>query len=154
MRSLQRTALVIGFFAISLVTAQPKADAADAATIGSVRNVVAPASVVREGREIPAQTGLKLHAGDVLQTGDGGQLGVILRDDSLLSLGPRSRVAIERFVFAPAERQFGFVTRVYRGTAAFVSGLIGRLAPESATVETPVATIGIRGTRFAVRVAE
>ncbi len=37
---------------------------------------------------------------------------------------------------------------------AYISGLIGKLAPESARFETPVATIGIRGTRFAVKVGE
>jgi len=41
-----------------------------------------------------------------------------------------------------------------KGTAAFVSGIIGKLAPESVRFETPVATIGLRGTRFAVRIEE
>jgi hypothetical protein len=36
----------------------------------------------------------------------------------------------------------------------YLSGLIGKLAPESARFETPVASIGIRGTRFAVKLDE
>ena len=54
----------------------------------------------------------------------------------------------------PAEGKLGLTARILRGTMAYVSGLIGRLAPESATFVTPVATIGVRGTRFAVRVSE
>jgi hypothetical protein len=41
-----------------------------------------------------------------------------------------------------------------RGTLSYLSGLIGKLAPESARFETPVASIGIRGTRFAMKVDE
>jgi hypothetical protein len=37
---------------------------------------------------------------------------------------------------------------------AYLSGLIGKLSPESARFETPVASIGIRGTRFAVKTDE
>ncbi len=54
----------------------------------------------------------------------------------------------------PAEGKLGLTARILRGTMAYVSGLIGRLAPESATFVTPVATIGVRGTHFAVKVAE
>ena len=109
---------------------------------------------MRDGQRSPAHPGFKLHAGDTLETGPDGRLGVILRDDSLLSLGPSSRIAIEKFLFVPAEGKLGLTARILRGTMAYVSGLIGRLAPESATFVTPVATIGVRGTRFAVKVAE
>jgi len=46
------------------------------------------------------------------------------------------------------------VARISRGTMAYLSGLIGKLAPEAARFETPSTTIGIRGTRFAVNVGE
>jgi len=123
-------------------------------TIGSVKKVSGQVFVVRDEQRTPAHPGFKLHAGDILETGPDGSLGVILRDDSLVSLGPSSRVAIEKFRFVPAEGQLGLTARILRGTMAYVSGLIGRLAPESATFVTPVATIGVRGTHFAVRVSE
>jgi len=123
-------------------------------TIGSVKNAAGKTFVVRGGGEIPAAAGFKLHLGDTLETGPDGRLGVILRDDSLISLGPSSRVAIEKFLFSPAEGKLGLTTRILRGTMAYLSGLIGRLAPESATFVTPVATIGVRGTRFAIKVPE
>jgi hypothetical protein len=46
------------------------------------------------------------------------------------------------------------LVRLSSGTMAYLSGLIGKLAPESVRFETPVATIGIRGTRFAMKVDE
>lgn len=120
-------------------------------TIGSVKKVSGEVAVVRDGQRTPARPGFKLRSGDTLETGLDGLLGVVLRDDSLLSLGPSSRIAIEKFRFSPAEGKLGLTARLLRGTMAYVSGLIGRLAPESATFVTPVATIGVRGTRFAVR---
>ena len=123
-------------------------------TIGSVKNISGDVSIARDGQNTPVKPGYKLHSGDTLVTGPDGRLGVILRDDSLVSLGPSSRVAIEKFVFAPAEGKLGLTARILRGTMAYVSGLIGRLAPESATFVTPVATIGVRGTHFAVQVSE
>jgi len=130
--------------------APPSARAAE--TIGSVKNVRGTVSVVRAGETIAARPGLKLVAGDILETGADGALGLVLRDDSLLSLGPSSRVAIERFLFNPAEGKLGLTARILQGTLAYLSGFIGKLAPESTTFVTPVATIGVRGTHFAVRV--
>ncbi|MHB8836809.1 MAG: FecR family protein [Candidatus Methylomirabilia bacterium] len=154
MRFSQLAAVIAGavFLPLCLLAAFP-AVAADE-TIGSVKKVSGQVSVVRAGERTSAYPGFKLHAADILETSPDGVLGVILRDDSLLSLGPSSRIAIEKFRFVPAEGVFGITTRILRGTMAYVSGLIGRLAPESATFVTPVATIGVRGTRFAVRVAE
>lgn len=147
------TILAVALLLPSLLT-PPRAAAADE-TIGSIKNVSGPSAVVvRDGQRLPALPGFKLHAGDTLETAPDGTLGVILRDDSLVSLGPSSRLAIDAFVFVPAERKLGLTARLLRGTMAYVSGLIGRLAPESTTFVTPVATIGVRGTRFAVKVAE
>lgn len=137
--------------AICIAHASPSA-AAD--TIGSVKSALGRVAVLRDGQSIPASPGFKLNAGDTLETGPDGRVGAILRDDSLVSLGQSSQVAVERFVFAPAEGRYGLTTRILRGTMAYISGLIGRLAPDSVLVVTPVATIGIRGTKFAVRVTE
>ena len=123
-------------------------------TIGVVRNSAGDAAILRAGKTIPAAPGTKLLAGDTLATGPDGSMGAILRDNSSLSLGPGSRLAISDFRFSPAEGNLGLLVRISKGTMAYLSGLIGKLAPESARFETPVATIGIRGTRFAIKVGE
>jgi hypothetical protein len=123
-------------------------------TIGLVRTVSGDATVTRGERSIPADPGLKLIVGDTLVTGRDGSLGVILRDDSSLSIGPGSRLVLRSFQFSPAEGRFDLVARISRGTMAYLSGLIGKLAPEKVRFETPTATIGIRGTRFALKAGE
>jgi hypothetical protein len=123
-------------------------------TIGVVRSASGDADVTRGEKSIPAAPGLKLMVGDILGTGRDGSLGVILRDDSSLSIGPGSRLVLRSFRFSTSEGTFDLVARITRGTMAYISGQIGKLAPEKARFETPTATIGIRGTRFAVRVEE
>jgi hypothetical protein len=123
-------------------------------TIGVVRTASGDAAVTRVGGTLPASPGLKVMVGDTLVTGRDGSLGVILRDNSSLSIGPESRLVLRSFLFSPAEGKFDLVARITGGTMAYLSGLIGKLSPESARFETPTATIGIRGTRFAVKVGE
>jgi len=123
-------------------------------TIGVVRNSAGSATVTRGGDVLPATTGTRLHVGDTLGTGPDGSLGVILRDDSSLSIGPSSSLVLRDFLFSPYERKFGLLVRLSKGTMAYLSGLIGKLAPEKARFETPTATIGIRGTHFAVKTEE
>ena len=119
-----------------------------------VRNASGTAFVTRGGGSFPAVAGTKLFAGDTLVTGRGSSVGAILRDDSTLSLGEETSLDLRNFDFSPGEGKFGILVRITRGTMAYLSGLIGKLAPESARFETPVASIGIRGTRFAVKVGE
>lgn len=123
-------------------------------TIGVIRTSAGSASVTRGGDVLPATTGTRIHTGDTLSTGPDGSLGVILRDDSSLSLGPGSSLVVRDFLFSPSEGKLGLLVRLSKGTMAYLSGLIGKLAPEKARFETPVATIGIRGTCFAVMAGE
>ncbi len=136
---------------VAVVAGAAPALAAAPETAGVVRVSSGPATVTRDGKVFPAAVGTKLRAGDTLATGPGGSLGVVLRDNSSLSLGPESRLVIRTFLFAPAEGKLGLLVGLSRGTLAFISGLIGKLAPESVRFETPSATIGIRGTRFALK---
>lgn len=119
--------------------------------VGVVRSSGASATIARGGQILPATAGTKLLAGDTLATGPDGSLGVVFRDNSTLSLGPGSSLVIRSFHFSPAEGKFGLLARLTRGTMAYLSGLIGKLAPESVRFDTPTASIGIRGTCFAVK---
>lgn len=138
--------------ALCLLAAADSAFAGE--TIGVVRSASGAATVTRGEKTLPAVPGLKIMAGDTLGTGRDGSLGVILRDDSSLSIGPESRLVLRSFLFAPSEGKYDLAARISRGTMAYLSGLIGKLAPQKARFETPTATIGIRGTRFAVKVGE
>jgi hypothetical protein len=126
--------------------------AASDGSVAKVKTVKGPASIVRGQSVVPAVLNEKVFQGDTLKTGADGSLGVVFKDDTLIALGPNSEVVVDVFLFAPAEGKLSIVTRMLRGTAAYISGIIAKLSPQSARFETPVATIGIRGTRLLVKV--
>jgi hypothetical protein len=143
---------VIILIICALLVSATMAAALDNRPIGLVKTASGEASILREGRRLAALPGSSLFLGDQLVTGRTGALGVILRDDTVLSLGPSSQTRIEHFAFDPAQGDLGMVLRVTRGLIEYLSGKISKLAPGSVRIETPVATLGIRGTHLLARI--
>jgi len=142
-------AVAVGFLVVLAAGVGPgRADP----PVGVVKVVKGEALVQRAGQSLPARDGMRLAEGDLLRTGPDGRLGVLLRDDTRLSLGPDSEIRIDRFAFAPAQGNLALVLRMLRGAATYVSGKIAKLSPEAVRVETPVGIVGIRGTQFAARI--
>ncbi len=122
------------------------------ARVAIVKNVSGSATVARQGQTISAINGMEIWENDTLRTGHDGSIGIVFKDDTFLSLGPGSALVIDEFVFAPKQGKFSIVLRMLKGTAAYLSGLISKLSPDSAHFKTPTASIGIRGTKFVARV--
>lgn len=120
--------------------------------VGSVKTLEGAPTVRRGGRTIPCSDGMHLQAHDVLSTPSGGKMGVMLQDGTRISLGPNTEISIDEFQFEPASGRISLLLKLARGVFAYVSGRIGKLAPGSVRIETPVATVGHRGTSFAVSV--
>lgn len=142
----------IGSAVAALLVFLVSSAAASDGSVARVKTVKGPASIVRGQSVIPAVGNDKVFQGDMLKTGADGSLGVIFKDDTIISLGPNSELVVDVFLYAPAEGKLSIVTRMLKGTAAYISGIIAKLSPQSARFETPVATIGIRGTRLLVKV--
>jgi hypothetical protein len=125
---------------------------AEETSIGFVKNVSGQAFIGRQQKLIPAKVNEKLLLSDALVTGSDGSIGVIMQDDSVLSMGPKSRVNLTQFSFAPAENKLSFIAKVKRGTVVYLTGLIAKLDSKSVRMETPNAVCGVRGTQFAIKV--
>lgn len=128
--------------------------AAQDAKIGSIRSIEGTASIVRDGARATAEIGAAVEQGDTLETGRDGALGVVFRDSSTMTLGPSSHFTLDEFVFEPARGEGSFLTTLLRGSVLYVSGVIGKLSRDSVALRTPVATVGMRGTRFLAKVEE
>jgi hypothetical protein len=111
-------------------------------------------NIIRDGSTLEAKRGAELFQHDSLKTGADGSISIVFKDDTLISVGPNSELAINEFLYSPAEGKLSFITRLLKGTSAYVSGIIGKLSPQSVRFETPVANIGIRGTKFAVKLED
>ncbi len=120
--------------------------------IGFIKSLEGRATVTHGQLTYAASLGGAIYQNDMLQTFWGGKIGVTFKDNTRISLGPSSRLVITQFVFAPAEQRYGFVMRLIDGTMQYLSGLTAKLSPDSMKIETPTATIGVRGTRFLARV--
>jgi len=145
MKKLTLAALLFSFATAQVATA--------AETIGYVKTVSGSASVVRLGSERSLAVGAPLFENDTLKTGKESSLGVTMKDGTTLSAGPETEILLDSYAYAPKAGQLGFVARVSQGTLDFVSGMLGKLAPEAVAIETPTGVIGMRGTHFVVRVA-
>ena len=97
---------------------------------------------------------IRFYQNDIIRTGAESSVGIIFEDNTILSLGPKSEIVIDEYVFAPEKGMLSMITRMVKGTASYISGIIGRQSPESVKFQTPDATIGIRGTQFLVKVEE
>jgi len=124
------------------------------ADVGQIKVSKGQVSVDRNGQTIPGAVGLALEAADVLRTGPDGSVGITMRDNALLSAGPNSILALQRFEFDPTTSAGRFDARLQRGTLAVVSGRIAKQSPQAMTVRTPSAVLGVRGTEFVVAVHE
>jgi hypothetical protein len=143
----------IWFCALALVVAAPPAFAQQQSAAGRIKVASGSVFIVRAGALVPAKAGQEVFEADTLRTGADGRLGITLKDDTRVSLGPGSDVRVDRFVFAPAEGRMGLVLHVVRGVMAYVSGRIAKLSPDSIRLETPAAVVGVRGTTLALHVA-
>ena len=120
--------------------------------VGSVKTAQGGAVVRRGTDTIPLRAGAHLLLDDFLQTAADGSVGIILQDGTRISLGPNTELKIDQFVYQPVEGKFGLVLRLGRGILAYISGKIAQFSPQSASVETPVGVLGLRGTHFAVSI--
>ncbi len=150
MFGLKRSGCVL---AMVLGTATPVVAQA-AAPAGHVKTSSGAAFIVRNNATIAARPGAPVFETDTLRTGADGTVGITLKDDTRVSLGPASEVRIERYMYAPGEGGYAMVLRFARGVAAYVSGRMAKLAPDSIRLETPSAIVGVRGTTVAIRVEQ
>jgi hypothetical protein len=149
----------------AVATKPSTAQAATSPSAGTVTLVTGRASAATPSGEIRELVkGGPVYSGEVITTSTASFVNVEFTDGGRVLLRPETRFAIERYQFAggaeaaaasgqtqaqvPQENAF---FRLLKGGFRAVSGLIGHTRREDYAVQTPVATIGIRGTDYEVR---
>ncbi len=125
---------------------------AQAEDAGQIKTASGAVHVERDGKRLPARVGMPVRQSDTLVTGADGAAGVTFTDNSLLSVGPNSVLAIERYAFDSTTHRGQFDTALRKGTLAVISGKIVKQSPDAMRVRTPASIMGVRGTEFLVRV--
>ena len=92
--------------------------------------------------------GSQVFVDDVIVTGDDARLIIKFADDSTLTLGEDARIIVDQLVYDTNAGELAQVLDVVQGVFRFATGRVGKQNPSAVAVNTPVATIGIRGTEF------
>jgi len=127
--------------------AQPGAGQA----IGRVEKVEGNATVVRNGVTITLNTGDVIMKGDVAQTGAGGSLAIVFADGTAFNLAANARMVLNDFVYSAGGGNNSALFSLVQGSISFVAGQVAKTG--DMRVDTPVATMGIRGTAVLVEIS-
>ena len=125
-----------------------------AADIGLVKVSRGSVEIQRDGARMPAGVGAALRSADVIVTGADSAAGVTFTDNSLVSIGPNSVFAIEKYRFDTTTHAGEFEGSLRQGRLAAASGRMVKQSPESMKIRTPSAIMAVRGTDFVVQVDE
>jgi hypothetical protein len=123
-----------------------------AENIGLIKVSKGSVSIQRGSEKLPANVGQSLQASDTIVTGADGSAGITFTDNSLVSVGPNSVFSIDKYSFDSTTHQGEFAGNLKQGRLAAVSGKMVKQSPESMTIRTPSAIMGVRGTEFVVQV--
>ena len=128
--------------------------APDPGAVGRVDSVIGRVIITHtDGSQVAAEIGLPIFKGDQIATAFDGKLGIVFADNSSFSIGEKGSMTIDEMVYDPGGQTGKSVVSVATGVFSFVSGSLAKAGPESMTLVTPVATIGVRGTTGAGKAA-
>jgi hypothetical protein len=135
---------VVGCFLVLILLAPLPSFAANA--IGKVDRIQGESSDLADGSAKPLALGAAVFENEEITTGPDARLALRFDDGTLLTVGERARVLLDEFVYRPAGKSR--LRLAIEGAFRFASGKLGPGATRDASITTPVATIGVRGTDF------
>lgn len=119
---------------------------------GLVKRVNGNVIVERAAQSLPVALGFVVQPGDVVVTASSSSVGLVLKDNSCVGVGPNSRYKVEKFSFDPKTHAGAFASSLSKGSLSMISGKLAKQSPDAVTVRTPATMLGVRGTEFVVAV--
>jgi len=125
------------------------------AAIGTITEQLnAPPSIQRSKTTLTGAKGTGVEMQDEVKTAKG-KVGITFADNTQVQVNENSRLVIDDFVYDPKSTKGGkLAVNVASGTVRYASGQIAKNNPQAVAVNTPTATIGVRGTDFTATVDE
>ena len=119
--------------------------------IGQVETLAGDVVAIRvDGTRVDLESGDSVYQGDTLESGADGAVGIVLADQTTFSMAENGSMVLDEMVYDPGTQEGSVSISVLQGVFTFVSGEIAKTDPDAMTLDTPVATIGIRGTQVAM----
>lgn len=111
--------------------------------IGVVGGLTGQVRLIRQGKTYTMASGTPVRQDDRIETLSDGKVRILFRDDSVLSVGPRSQVVLETFTVGEAGRRFSLKVLQGRFKIAVAKWFLG---PTRGLIDLPTAVVGVRGT--------
>lgn len=122
----------------------------DESPVGAINEITGDATITRTNGMTESLTlGSPIFQGDIIETATDGSVNIVFIDETSFAISEGARLSIDEYVFDPALQSGESNFSVLRGVFVFTSGLIGRDDPDSVMIDTPIGSIGIRGTKIA-----
>lgn len=128
-----------------MLALSPAWPVAAADSIGATRQVVHTVTGEIERSLRKLIVGDPVHLNETIKTEPRASTHIVLDDDTSLSLGSNTTLVLDEFVYAPTRSTGEIVFSTARGALRFISG---KASKDSYRLNTPMATVGIRGTDF------
>lgn len=125
------------------------------ANIGTITELQGTSVEIKRGKEtVRANKGTAIESNDTVSAGSNTSLTITFADNSTAKISQNSRLVIDDFVYDPKNGSGKSGMRVALGTVRMASGGIAKNNAKNVNIQTPTATIAVRGTDFAMTVSE
>jgi hypothetical protein len=156
------SALFVGSLVFLLTTSVHAQDGDAVKPIGKVVTVTGTATIEHTGPAVVqaalgsapanAKVGELVYQGDVVQTGTDGKLNLLFNDGTAFNVSSSARMTLDEFVYDPNSKSNSTLFHLTKGAFTFVAGKVAKTGDMK--IDTPVATMGIRGTTPRVEITE
>ena len=95
-------------------------------------------------------TGSKIYFGDTIVVKAQSNAQILLLDETALTVGEKSEITIDEFIYDPQSKVGKIVSNIKIGTVKIITGEISKKNPDNLEVNVPTGSVGARGTEFVV----
>jgi hypothetical protein len=145
----QATTITLALLSLLLLLYSPHSCGA----IGKVSEQTGVAEIQRNKQSLPSAVNSEIESMDVVVTAKG-KLDITFNDNTKVSVGEQSKLVIDDFVYDAKKSTGKLGLKIALGTVRYASGQIAKHDPQNVGIQTPTATVAVRGTDFSTTVDE
>src|SRR5262245_61770209 len=137
-------ASLIRFIVLLICFSVLSSAASSAPAVGTVTRVQNQAQIGAAA----ATVGAPVYMNDQLLTGPNARLQVTFRDGTVLTLGEKAKVVVDRYVYNPEQSTGSLALDASQGAIRLATGKLHQMRDKDIKVSTPYAALAVRGTEF------
>lgn len=138
---------MVASFLLPQQESQEHTIASDVSPVGKITDMTDTATITHtDGSHTAATIGTPIYPGDIVETSARGGVKIVFTDNSDFSISENARFSVDDFAFNASTQSGTSLFSMLQGAFVYTSGLIGKQDPGNINIDTPVGSIGIRGT--------